>query len=179
MTVKILHNPRCSKSREALARLESRGLRPEIVDYLATPLSLGELRTLQRQLGVPARAMLREGEDEYRELGLSEPALSDDQLLQAVADHPRLLQRPIVVDGDRALPGGGAEEARSAEGSSRRAQECPGEPALAHSAVGTRLRRRRRDGLRATGHHARLAAGRRPQGCCRLGAGSGEGCGCP
>jgi arsenate reductase len=103
MTVKILHNPRCSKSREALARLESRGLRPEIVDYLATPLSLAELRTLQRQLGVPARAMLREGEDEYRELGLSEPALSDDQLLQAVADHPRLLQRPIVVDGDRAL----------------------------------------------------------------------------
>jgi len=103
MTVKILHNPRCSKSREALARLESRGLRPEIVDYLVTPLSLGELRTLQRQLGVPARAMLRDGEDDYRALGLADASLGDEQLLRAVAEHPKLLQRPVVIDGERAL----------------------------------------------------------------------------
>ncbi|WP_423594670.1 arsenate reductase (glutaredoxin) [Roseateles sp. MS654] len=103
MALQILHNPRCSKSREALALLESRGIRPQVIEYLATPLSLDELRTLQRQLGAPVRAMLREGEDDYRELGLADASLSDTQLLQAIAERPALLQRPIVVDGDRAL----------------------------------------------------------------------------
>ncbi len=103
MPQKILHNPRCSKSREALARLEARGIRPEVVEYLATPLSLAELQALRRQLGVPARAMLRDGEDAYRALGLSDLSLSDAQLLAAIAGHPTLLQRPIVIDGERAL----------------------------------------------------------------------------
>jgi arsenate reductase len=103
MSLQILHNPRCSKSREALALLESRGLRPEVIEYLGTPLTLGELESLQRRLGVPARAMLRDGEDDFRELGLDDPALTDTQLLKAVADRPKLLQRPIVIDGERAL----------------------------------------------------------------------------
>lgn len=101
--MKILHNPRCSKSREALALLESRGITPEVVEYLETPLSLPELQALQRHLGGPTRAMVREVEDEYRTLGLADTGLTDTQLLQAVADHPRLLQRPIVIDGERAL----------------------------------------------------------------------------
>jgi arsenate reductase len=103
MSLQILHNPRCSKSREALALLEARGLRPDVVEYLTTPLTLAELETLQRQLGAPVRAMLRDGEDDYRELGLGDPALSDTQLLKAVAERPKLLQRPIVIDGERAL----------------------------------------------------------------------------
>lgn len=103
MPQKILHNPRCSKSREALARLETRGIRPEVIEYLVTPLSLAELQTLQGQLGVPARAMLRDGEDAYRALGLSDLSLSDAQLLAAIVEHPVLLQRPIVIDGERAL----------------------------------------------------------------------------
>jgi arsenate reductase (glutaredoxin) len=103
MSLKILHNPRCSKSREALALLASRGLQPEVVEYLATPLTLPELQTLHRQLGTPVRAMVRDNEDEYRELNLADASLTDTQLLQAVADHPKLLQRAIVVQGERAL----------------------------------------------------------------------------
>ncbi|RZI61862.1 MAG: arsenate reductase (glutaredoxin) [Rubrivivax sp.] len=103
MALKILHNPRCSKSREALALLESRGFHPEVVEYLETPLTLPELQTLHRQLGTPVRAMVRDNEDDYRELNLADDSLTDTQLLQAVADRPKLLQRAIVVQGDRAL----------------------------------------------------------------------------
>ena len=99
----ILHNPRCSKSREALELLRSRGVEPQVVEYLATPLTLPELQTLHAQLGGPVRAMLRDNEDDYRELGLSDAALGDEALLRAVAERPKLLQRPIVIDGDRAL----------------------------------------------------------------------------
>lgn len=101
--IQILHNPRCSKSREALAILEARGLRPDVVEYLETPLTLPELQTLHRRLGTPVRAMVRDVEDDYRELNLADTSLTDTQLLQAVADRPRLLQRAIVVQGERAL----------------------------------------------------------------------------
>ncbi|MBO9688854.1 MAG: arsenate reductase (glutaredoxin) [Mitsuaria chitosanitabida] len=101
--MKFLHNPRCSKSREALALLQARGIAPEVVEYLVTPLSLSELQALHARLGGPVRAMLRDGEDDYRELGLADASLSDEQLLRAVAERPRLMQRPIVIDGDRAL----------------------------------------------------------------------------
>ncbi|UXH79634.1 arsenate reductase (glutaredoxin) [Roseateles amylovorans] len=101
--MQIFHNPRCSKSREALALLEARGLAPEVIDYLNAPPTLATLMTLTRQLKLPARALLRDGEDEYQALGLADPSMTDAQLLQAIASHPRLLQRPIVVDGDRAL----------------------------------------------------------------------------
>lgn len=103
MNMTILHNPRCSKSREALALLQARGIEPEVVEYLATPLTLAELQALQVKLGGPVRAMVREGEDDYRELGLADASLSDEQLLSAVAERPKLLQRPIVVSGERAL----------------------------------------------------------------------------
>ncbi|WP_193531730.1 arsenate reductase (glutaredoxin) [Roseateles aquatilis] len=101
--MKILHNPLCSKSREALALLESRGPKPRIIEYLVHPLSLRDLQALRRRLGQPVRAMLRDNEDLYRELNLADPTLTDTQLLQAIADHPKLLQRPIVIDGERAL----------------------------------------------------------------------------
>lgn len=101
--IRIFHNPRCSKSREALALLQARGLDPEVVDYLQHPPQPDELRTLLAQLGLPARELLRSGEEEYASLGLADASLSDEALLQAIAAHPKLLQRPIVVHGERAV----------------------------------------------------------------------------
>jgi arsenate reductase len=103
MNIQLIHNPRCSKSREALSLLETSGQPVEVIDYLKAPLSLNELSGLQQKLGLPARAMLRSGEDEYASLGLARPELSEAELLTAIAAHPKLLQRPIVVKGARAV----------------------------------------------------------------------------
>lgn len=102
-SIVIFHNPRCSKSREALALLQERGHAPQVIDYLQAPPSEGELRTLLQQLGRPARELLRSGEDEYQALGLADASLTDAALLRAIAAHPKLLQRPIVVRGGRAV----------------------------------------------------------------------------
>jgi arsenate reductase len=99
----IYHNPRCSKSREALALLQARGLQPRVVEYLKTPPSLAELQALLKLLGLPARELLRSGEEEFQTLGLADPGLSEPALLAALAAHPQLLQRPIVVNGERAV----------------------------------------------------------------------------
>lgn len=101
----LIHNPRCSKSRAALALLQEHGVSPRIVAYLEAPLGADALRTLVRQLGLPARALLREGEPEYAELGLGDPGLDEEQLVAAMAAHPRLIERPVFVHGDRAVIG--------------------------------------------------------------------------
>jgi arsenate reductase (glutaredoxin) len=101
--VRIFHNPRCSKSREALALLQAQGLSPEVIDYLKTPPSLAELQDLLTLLDQPARELLRSGEEAYRALRLDDAGLSEQTLLEAIAAHPQLLQRPIVVNGQRAL----------------------------------------------------------------------------
>lgn len=101
----LLHNPRCSKSRATLALLQQRGVSPRIIDYLDAPPSADQLRTLLRQLGLPARALLRSGEAEYAALGLADPALDEEQLVAAMAAHPRLIERPVFVRGDRAVIG--------------------------------------------------------------------------
>lgn len=101
----LFHNPRCSKSRGALELLEARGLSPRIVRYLETPPSAAELQTLLGQLGIPARQLLRSGEDEYKALGLDDPQLTEAQLIQAMAEHPKLIERPILVVGDQAVIG--------------------------------------------------------------------------
>ncbi|MFG0379992.1 arsenate reductase (glutaredoxin) [Pseudomonas sp. zbq_18] len=101
----LYHNPRCSKSRGALELLEARGLTPTVVRYLDTPPSADELRTLLGKLGIPARQLLRSGEDEYKELGLSDSSLSDEQLIAAMASHPKLIERPILIAGERAVIG--------------------------------------------------------------------------
>ena len=103
MKLKLIHNPHCSKSREALALLRSGGHAVDVLDYLSTPLSPADLASLQQKLGLPARAMLRSGEDEYQALDLARPELSDAEILAAIAAHPRLLQRPIAVQAERAL----------------------------------------------------------------------------
>lgn len=101
----LLHNPRCSKSRAALALLEEQGVAPRIVDYLETPIDAAGIRRLLVLLGIPARDLLRKGEKEYVALGLNDPAIGEDELVAAMAAHPRLIERPIFVDGERAVIG--------------------------------------------------------------------------
>ena len=101
----LYHNPRCSKSRGALELLEARGLAPTIVRYLETPPDAATLNALLGKLGIAARQLLRTGEDEYKALNLADPALTDAQLIEAMARHPKLIERPILVVGDKAVVG--------------------------------------------------------------------------
>lgn len=95
--ITIFHNHRCSNSRGALQLLRDRGIEPNIVDYIATPLTAAELSELVAYIGVPVRDLLRTKEAVYHTLGLDNPALTEAQILMAVAQHPVLLNRPIVV----------------------------------------------------------------------------------
>ncbi|MBF8756801.1 arsenate reductase (glutaredoxin) [Pseudomonas guariconensis] len=101
----LYHNPRCSKSRGALELLEERGLAPTIVRYLETPPDAATLKALLGKLGIAPRQLLRTGEEEYKALDLANPALSDDQLIDAMVQHPKLIERPILVVGDKAVIG--------------------------------------------------------------------------
>ncbi|WP_312232969.1 arsenate reductase (glutaredoxin) [Stutzerimonas nitrititolerans] len=101
----LYHNPRCSKSRSALELLEGRGLTPTIIRYLETPPTAAELQDVLNKLGIAPRQLLRTGEDEYKQLDLANPDLSDEQLIEAMVAHPRLIERPILVAGDRATVG--------------------------------------------------------------------------
>ncbi|WP_353232843.1 arsenate reductase (glutaredoxin) [Pseudomonas helleri] len=101
----LYHNPRCSKSRAALEILEARGLAPTVVRYLDTPLEATQLRSLLGKLGLSARQLLRSGEDEYKALNLADASLSDEQLIATMAAHPKLIERPILVAGDKAVIG--------------------------------------------------------------------------
>jgi len=102
---RLYHNPRCSKSRGALELIHERGIEPRVIAYLDTPPTRDELRELLRLLALPARALLRTGEDEYAALGLADVSLSDDALIDAMVAHPRLIERPIFVHAGRAVIG--------------------------------------------------------------------------
>ena len=99
----IYHNPRCSKSRAALNLLQAAGVDIHIILYLQQAPDVQRLQQLQQLLGCPVRDMLRDGEAIYQELQLDREELDDTQLLQALAAHPQLLQRPIVVHGEQAM----------------------------------------------------------------------------
>ncbi|NWB98472.1 arsenate reductase (glutaredoxin) [Pseudomonas gingeri] len=101
----LYHNPRCSKSRGALELLQGRGLTPSVVLYLETPLDAAQLKELLGKLGIGARQLLRSGEDEYKQLNLADTQLSETQLIAAIAAHPKLMERPILVAGDKAIIG--------------------------------------------------------------------------
>jgi len=104
MTDYILwHNPRCSKSRAALELLRARGIEPLIVEYLKHPPHGKEIERVAGLIGEPVKAMLRTDEPEYSELGLDGHGVSDAALIAAMAAHPRLIQRPILVAGERAV----------------------------------------------------------------------------
>ena len=101
--ITLYHNARCSNSRGALALLRERGIEPAIVDYIAQPLDAAQLKSLVARLAVPVRELLRSKETAYTELDLGNAARSDDELIAAVAAHPELLNRPIVVTPRGAL----------------------------------------------------------------------------
>ncbi|OXI43551.1 arsenate reductase (glutaredoxin) [Burkholderia aenigmatica] len=108
MMITIYHNPRCSKSRETLALVESlntTGAPLNVVEYLKTPPTVEKLEALHRQLGRPVRDMLRDGEAPYKELNLARADLTDVEAYAAIAAHPILLQRPIVVYRGKAAIG--------------------------------------------------------------------------
>ncbi len=105
MPVTIYHNPRCSKSRQTLALLEDRGVTPRIVHYLETPPDAATLRRVLGLLGLGARDLMRRKEAVYKELGLADPDLGEDDLIRAMVENPILIERPIVVVEDRAALG--------------------------------------------------------------------------
>ncbi|MEP1445789.1 MAG: arsenate reductase (glutaredoxin) [Paraglaciecola sp.] len=93
----ILHNPRCSKSRQTLQLLHDKGYEPHIIEYLKTPIREDELTQIIYQLGFSsARQLMRKGEDAYKEQNLADPSLSEDLLITAMLNHPKLIERPIV-----------------------------------------------------------------------------------
>lgn len=104
MTFIIYHNPRCSKSRQTLALLEEKGVTPSIVEYLKTAPGVNEINGLKDKLNVSAIDMMRPKEAEFKEMGLSKD-MSDDKLVAAMATCPKLIERPIVVHGDKAVLG--------------------------------------------------------------------------
>ena len=105
MTVTILHNPRCSKSRATLSLLRENGVEPEIIDYLETPPTESELKEILAKLGKGPRDIMRRGEKIYKELELNDDSLPDNALMTAMVGHPILIERPIVIKGDKAALG--------------------------------------------------------------------------
>lgn len=103
--VTLYHNPRCSKSRDALALLREHGQEPEIILYLETPPNAKTLKGLLDKLGISARELLRKSEDAYKELGLADHTLSDAALINAMVENPKLIERPIAINGDKAIIG--------------------------------------------------------------------------
>lgn len=103
MTLKIYHNPRCSKSRAALALLADRGLSPQVVEYLKTPPTQTEMRAILEMLGMRARDIVRKAE--AAAAGIDPGALTEDALVAAMAEHPEIIERPLVVNGTKAALG--------------------------------------------------------------------------
>ncbi|MCY4043690.1 MAG: arsenate reductase (glutaredoxin) [Cellvibrionales bacterium] len=103
--MKIYHNPRCSKSRQTLQLIEEKGVTPEICLYLETPPSKTELTDMLKKLGKTPRDILRKGEQEYKDNNFADKALSDEALIDLMVQFPKVIERPIVVDGDKAIVG--------------------------------------------------------------------------
>jgi arsenate reductase len=103
MPVRIYHNPRCNTSRKTLALLRDKGVEPEIVEYLKTPYTAAQLKTLLAQMKMPAKALIRK--KEAAEAGIDPARLSEDQLIAAMVKHPIIVERPIVVSGSKAALG--------------------------------------------------------------------------
>lgn len=105
MPITIYHNPRCSKSRQTLQLLKDNNIEPEIIEYLHQPPTEATLDEILKKLDLEPRALIRKKEAPYRENGLDAPSLSRSQLLTAMVKNPILIERPIVVNGERAAIG--------------------------------------------------------------------------
>jgi arsenate reductase len=104
-SVTMYHNPRCSKSRQALNLLKESGIEPEIVEYLKTPPDAETLREVLRMLGLRPRELMRTKEKRYREMNLADMSLSEEDLIEAMVQNPILIERPIVIRGKQAALG--------------------------------------------------------------------------
>jgi arsenate reductase (glutaredoxin) len=105
MSVTIYHNPRCSKSRQTLALIEEKGVVPNIIEYLKEGPDAETLTAVLAKLGKSPRDVLRKGEQEYKDLGLADTAKTDADLIAAMVANPILIERPIVISGDKAALG--------------------------------------------------------------------------
>ncbi|MGS0682016.1 arsenate reductase (glutaredoxin) [Shewanella sp. 125m-7] len=103
--VSIYHNPRCSKSRQTLALLEENNCKIEIIEYLKTPVTANDIADILAKLDIAPREMMRVKEAEYIEQGLSDPSLTDEQLITAMINTPKLIERPIVLANNKAVIG--------------------------------------------------------------------------
>ncbi len=103
-TYVIWHNPRCSKSRQTLGILEEKGIEAEVVKYLEETPSAEEIKAILKKLNISARELMRTKEDEYKTLGLKEET-DEKKLIEAMAAHPKLIERPIVIKGEKAVLG--------------------------------------------------------------------------
>ncbi|PCJ13147.1 MAG: arsenate reductase (glutaredoxin) [Gammaproteobacteria bacterium] len=102
---KLYHNPRCSKSRQTLELLKSRDINPEIILYLDAPPSEAELGKVIKMLGISPRELLRKKESEYKEQNLADDTLKDKEIIQAMVQFPRLIERPIFINDGKAAIG--------------------------------------------------------------------------
>ena len=105
MEIIVYHNPRCSKSRQTLALLDENGFKPLVIDYLKTPPSHQQLDSILRGLEMQPRDLMRKSEPQYKQLSLADDTLSRDQLIDAMVQNPKLIERPIVVAGDEIIIG--------------------------------------------------------------------------
>jgi arsenate reductase len=103
--VTIYHNPRCSKSRQTLALIKEKEIQPEVVLYMETPPDSETLKELISKLSITPRELLRTGEDDYRANNLKDTTLTDNDLIKAMVTYPKLIERPIVINGDKAVLG--------------------------------------------------------------------------
>lgn len=109
--ITIYHNPRCSKSRQTLHLLQEHGHVLQVIEYLRTPPDKEQLKKILGLLGMEPHQLMRTGEKEYKELGLDKPGLSRDELIEAMVQHPILIERPIVLTQDKAAIGRPPEKA--------------------------------------------------------------------
>lgn len=105
MSIKIYHNPKCSKSRQTLVLLQEKGVNPEIIEYLKTPPSFKELDTILKTLQKEPLEITRTKEERFKELGLKDKELDRNEMIQTLIDNPILIERPIVVNGNKAAIG--------------------------------------------------------------------------
>ncbi|HIL92185.1 MAG TPA: arsenate reductase (glutaredoxin) [Cycloclasticus sp.] len=105
MSIKIYHNPRCSKSRQTLQLLEEKGIQPDIIEYLKVAPTKAELESVLNLLSLGPRELMRKGEAIYKELNLKDTSLNDEQLIAAMLENPILIERPIVLANDKAAIG--------------------------------------------------------------------------
>ena len=111
-TFTIYHNPKCTKSRQTLALLEESNVKPKVIEYLKTPPSAAELKDILTKLGMKPEQLLRKGEDVYKER-FAGKTLTDAQWIEAMVKNPILIERPIVISGDRAVLGRPPENVRA------------------------------------------------------------------